>query len=88
MPQDQYREAEYFIPASKFPQAFAQFRALLEEHKATLGANFVVQLRVTARDDLWLSPFRGEGTCVVGWFLVAMPCITPPFPHPNRGVVR
>lgn len=57
-----YREAEYFLPPSRFPEAFARFRTLLEEHKATLAANFVVQLRMTARDDLWLSPFRGDGT--------------------------
>lgn len=62
--QDQYAEAEYFLSPAKFPEAFARFRALLEEHKATLGANFVVQLRMTARDDLWLSPFRGQGRCV------------------------
>jgi hypothetical protein len=57
---DVYREAEYFMPLEVFPRAFAAFQTFLETHKERLGANFVVQLRMTKKDDLWLSPFRGE----------------------------
>ena len=42
-------------------QAFAEFQDFLQEHQETLGANFVVQIRLTKQDDLWLSPFRGSG---------------------------
>lgn len=97
--QDQYREAEYFLPASQFPQVFATLCALLEAHKATLGANFVVQLRTCARDGLWLSPFRGEGAwgfvvlCCIAWFMrcafvfdalyVLLLCLTHHPPYPT-----
>lgn len=56
---DAYREAEWFLPLESFPAAFAAFQAFLETHKGQVGANFVVQLRMTKADNLWLSPFRG-----------------------------
>lgn len=56
---DIYREAEWFLPLENFPVAFAAFQAFLDTHKGQVGANFVVQLRMTKADNLWLSPFRG-----------------------------
>lgn len=52
------------MPFENFPAAFADFQAFLSERKGKIGANFVVQLRVTKGDELWLSPFRrSRGSC-------------------------
>jgi len=59
---DQYREAEWFLPYEKFPVAFAAFQQFLEERRGKIGANFVVQLRMTKGDGLWLSPFRSSSS--------------------------
>jgi len=57
---DCYREAEWFLPLESFNAAMTAFLTFLDSRRGKIGANFVVQIRVTHADDLWLSPFRRE----------------------------
>jgi len=53
---DSYDEMEYFLPLSRFKDAWNEFRQLLEDEKNILGANHIVQLRMIHCDNILLSP--------------------------------
>lgn len=53
-----FNEMEYHIPQERIPEALAEVRSTLEARHPEVF--FPIEVRVTAPDDAWLSPFQGE----------------------------
>ena len=55
-----FRELEYAIPRDAVPRAMRDIRRLIDDRGWTIS--FPVEVRVTAADDLWLSPAHGRAS--------------------------
>jgi L-gulono-1,4-lactone dehydrogenase len=57
-------EMEYAIPRHEAAEAVRELRDLIERERQLV--DFVVEVRFSAADDVWLSPAYGRETCYVG----------------------
>jgi L-gulono-1,4-lactone dehydrogenase len=57
-------EMEYAIPRQQAADAVRELRKLIERERHLV--DFVVEVRFSAGDDIWLSPAYGRETCYVG----------------------
>jgi L-gulono-1,4-lactone dehydrogenase len=57
-------EMEYAIPRRQAAEAVRELRDLIERERHLV--DFVVEVRFTAGDDIWLSPAYGRETCYIG----------------------
>jgi L-gulono-1,4-lactone dehydrogenase len=57
-------EMEYAIPRQEAAEAVRELRGLIERERHLV--DFVVEVRFSAADDIWLSPAYGRETCYVG----------------------
>ena len=60
-------ELEYAVPAGEAAAALEDVRSLVE--KSGIVVDFLVEVRFTAADDIWLSPAHGRDTCFLGAFM-------------------
>ncbi|RKP25185.1 D-arabinono-1,4-lactone oxidase-domain-containing protein [Syncephalis pseudoplumigaleata] len=69
------RVNEWAVPADRAPEAIRQLRQIIAQ--GSFPVHFPIEIRFTAKDDIWLSPAQGHDVCYIGiimyrWVMEAM----------------